>query len=168
MIIVALSDVSPINRPAVAAGPALTLVAEGPRFVGGRENDAAADRNRPAAQARVKQLFDRRIKRVEVRVEDSGCGTHLVASGLLRGEIIAKVSRFGKQNASARSWQARVAGLVLGSPIALPPGHRIGVYHVPGLTGVGGWGEIHRAHDPHSAQVFGLEPHGGTGTPTNP
>src|SRR4029450_7417112 len=50
--------------------------AEGPRFVGGRENDPAADRNRPAAQARVKQLFDRRIKGVEVRVENGGCGTH--------------------------------------------------------------------------------------------
>ena len=49
--------------------------AEGPRFVGGRENDAAADRNRLAAQARVKQLFDRRIKGVEVRVENGGCGT---------------------------------------------------------------------------------------------
>ena len=48
--------------------------AEGPRFVGGRENDAAADRNRLAAQARVKQLFDRRIKGVEVRVENGGCG----------------------------------------------------------------------------------------------
>ena len=48
--------------------------AEGPRFVGGRENDAAADRNRLAAQARVKQLSDRRIKGVEVRVENGGCG----------------------------------------------------------------------------------------------
>src|SRR5499426_1480377 len=46
--------------------------AEGPRFVGGRENDAAADRNRLAAQARVEQLFDRRIKGVEVRVENGG------------------------------------------------------------------------------------------------
>ena len=54
--------------------------AEGPRFVGGREHDAAADRNRLAAQARVKQLFDRRIKGVEVRVENGGCGTHLVDS----------------------------------------------------------------------------------------
>ncbi len=49
--------------------------AEGPRFVGGREDDAAADRNRLAAQARVKQLFDRRIESVEVRVENGGCGT---------------------------------------------------------------------------------------------
>src|SRR5262245_25839769 len=54
--------------------------AEGPRFVGGRENDAAADRNRLASQARVEQLFDRSIKGVEVRVENGGCGTHLVAS----------------------------------------------------------------------------------------
>src|SRR5438105_8972124 len=49
--------------------------AEGPRLVGGREHDAAADRNRLAAQAIVKQLLDRRIKGVEVRVENSGCGT---------------------------------------------------------------------------------------------
>jgi hypothetical protein len=54
--------------------------AEGPRFVGGREHDAAANRNRLAAQARVEQLFDRRIKSVKVRVEHGGCGTHLVAS----------------------------------------------------------------------------------------
>src|SRR5262245_58223063 len=54
--------------------------AEGPRFVGRSEHDAAADRNRLAAQARVEQLFDRRIKSVEVRVEDGGCGTHLAAS----------------------------------------------------------------------------------------
>src|SRR5262245_38454721 len=50
--------------------------AEGPRLVRGREHDAATDRNRLAAQARVKQLFDRRIKGIEVRVEDGGCGTH--------------------------------------------------------------------------------------------
>src|SRR5512134_3221580 len=50
--------------------------AEGSRFVGGRENDSATDRNRLAAQARVEQLFDRRIKGVEVRVENRGCGTH--------------------------------------------------------------------------------------------
>src|SRR5262249_21195497 len=52
--------------------------AEGPRFVGGRENDAATDRKRLAAQARVKQLFDRSIKGIEVRVENGGTGTHLV------------------------------------------------------------------------------------------
>src|SRR4030095_13028807 len=50
--------------------------AEGPRCVGGREHNAAADRNGLAAQARVEQLFDRRIKGVEVRVENGGCGTH--------------------------------------------------------------------------------------------
>src|SRR5882757_7049011 len=38
--------------------------AEGSRFIGGRENDAAADGNRLSAQARVKQLFNRRIKGV--------------------------------------------------------------------------------------------------------
>src|SRR4029434_3794478 len=48
---------------------------EGARCVGGREHDAAADRNRLAAQARVKQLFDRRIEGVEVRVQNGGCGT---------------------------------------------------------------------------------------------
>src|SRR5688500_11378749 len=47
--------------------------AEGPRFVRGREHDTAADRNRLAAQARVKQLFDRRVKGVEVRVENGRC-----------------------------------------------------------------------------------------------
>src|SRR5947209_8533230 len=52
--------------------------AEGPRFVGGREHDAAADRNRLAAQPRVKQLFDRRVKGVEIRVENGGCRNHLV------------------------------------------------------------------------------------------
>src|SRR5438477_12440318 len=66
--------------------------AEGPRFVRGREHDAAADRNRLAAQARVKQLFDRRIKGVEVRMENGGCGAHLVASWLLMGERISDLN----------------------------------------------------------------------------
>src|SRR5262245_33449666 len=56
-----------------------TSYAEGPRFVRGGEHDAAADRNRLAPQARVEQLFDRRIKGVEVRVENGGRGTHLPA-----------------------------------------------------------------------------------------
>src|SRR5262249_2855356 len=56
----------------------------------GCEHHAAADRNRLAAQARVEQLFDRRIKGVEVRVENGGCGTHLVASWLLTGESSAR------------------------------------------------------------------------------
>src|SRR4051812_22178957 len=60
--------------------------AEGARLIGGREHDAAADGNRLAAQARVEQLFDGRVKGVEVRVEDGGGGTHLVASWLPRGE----------------------------------------------------------------------------------
>src|SRR5262245_37416730 len=47
--------------------------AEGPRLVRGREHDSPADRNRLAAQARVKQLFDRRIEGVEVRVENGAC-----------------------------------------------------------------------------------------------
>src|SRR5262245_65482790 len=46
--------------------------AEGPRFIRGRENNAAADCNRFTAQARVEQLFDRRIKGIEVRVENGG------------------------------------------------------------------------------------------------
>src|SRR6516164_2305010 len=49
--------------------------AEGPRFVRGREHHATAHRNRLAAQARVEQLFDRRIEGVEVRVENGGRGT---------------------------------------------------------------------------------------------
>src|SRR5262249_3335691 len=51
--------------------------AERSRFVRGREHDTAADRNRLAAQARVEQLFDRRIKGVEIRVENGGCGNHV-------------------------------------------------------------------------------------------
>src|SRR6185503_18535709 len=78
------------------------LYAEGPRFVGGREHDAAADRNRLAAQARVKQLFDRRIKGVEVRVENRGCGTHLVAPG----SSWAKVWR---NNLKSKAIQAKTA-----------------------------------------------------------
>ena len=65
--------------------------AEGPRFVRGREHDAAADRNRLAAQARVKQLFDRRIKGVEVRVENSGCGAHLVHTTLESNNRVGSV-----------------------------------------------------------------------------
>src|SRR5262249_17180445 len=63
--------------------------AEGPRFIRSRENDAAANRNRPAAQAGVEQLFDRRIKGIEVRVENGGSGTHRVDSWLLMGESIS-------------------------------------------------------------------------------
>ena len=84
--------------------------AEGPRFVGGREHDAAADRNRLAAQARVKQLFDGRIKGVEVRVENGGCGTHL-ASWICVGERIAKVSRFGKKNRTHKLFGSRLSAL---------------------------------------------------------
>jgi hypothetical protein len=51
---------------------------ERPRLVGGREHDAAADRNRPAAQARVKQLLDRGVKGVEVGVKNAGCGSHAI------------------------------------------------------------------------------------------
>ena len=53
--------------------------AEGPRFVGSREHDAAADRNRPAAKARVEQLFDGRIEGVEVRVKNGSGGGRLAA-----------------------------------------------------------------------------------------
>jgi hypothetical protein len=53
--------------------------AEGASLVGGREHDPATDRNRLASQARVEQLFDRRIKGVEVRVEDGGRGAHFLA-----------------------------------------------------------------------------------------
>ncbi len=40
------------------------------RFVGGCEHHAAADRDRPAAQDRLQQLLDRRIERVQVRMEN--------------------------------------------------------------------------------------------------
>src|SRR5690348_1473808 len=46
--------------------------AEGSRFVGRRENNTSADGDRLAAQARIKQLFDRRVEGVEIRVEDGG------------------------------------------------------------------------------------------------
>ena len=83
--------------------------AEGPRFVGGCEHDAVADRNRLAAQARVKQLFDRRIKGVEVRVENGGCGTHLAAPGphgRKYGEIISKAKPFGKSSGTSSCWKS--------------------------------------------------------------
>jgi hypothetical protein len=48
--------------------------AEGPRFVRGGEHDDDADRDRLASQARVKQLSDRSIEGVEVRVENGGGG----------------------------------------------------------------------------------------------
>src|SRR5262245_32892946 len=82
--------------PRASSGHAASY-AEGPRLVRGRENDAAADRNRLAAQARVKQLFDRRVKGVEVRVEDGGCGTHIVASG----------SSWRKDRKNRRLWQEK-------------------------------------------------------------
>jgi hypothetical protein len=50
---------------------------EGPGFVRGREHHAAADGNRLVAQARIEQLFDRRIEGVEVGVEDGGWRLHL-------------------------------------------------------------------------------------------
>src|SRR5512142_3158583 len=40
--------------------------AEGPRFVRRRQHDSTTDRNRPAPEARVEQLLDRGIKRVEI------------------------------------------------------------------------------------------------------
>ena len=59
--------------PRAASGHAAAY-AKGSRFVGGRKHDTAADRNRLAAQARVEQLFDRRVKGVEVCVENGGGG----------------------------------------------------------------------------------------------
>jgi hypothetical protein len=49
---------------------------EGPGFVGSREHNPAADRNRPAAQGRVKQLFYGSIEGVQVRMKDGGCRRH--------------------------------------------------------------------------------------------
>ena len=45
-------------------------------LVAGREHDAAADDHRPAAQARVVALLDRRVERVEVGVEDRAHARH--------------------------------------------------------------------------------------------
>lgn len=50
--------------------------AERPGLVGGGEHDAAADRDRLAAQRRVEQLLDRCIKGVEIRVENGGRRDH--------------------------------------------------------------------------------------------
>jgi hypothetical protein len=46
------------------------------RLVARRHQDAAADRNRPAAQARVVPLLDRRKERVGIRVHDPGLAGH--------------------------------------------------------------------------------------------
>src|SRR4029453_3566454 len=54
--------------------------AQGARPAGGGAERAAARPKRLAAQARVGQLFDPRVKGVEVRVENGGCGKHLVGS----------------------------------------------------------------------------------------
>ena len=43
---------------------------EGLRLVGGGEDDAAADGDRPAAEARVHELLDGSVEGVEVGVED--------------------------------------------------------------------------------------------------
>jgi hypothetical protein len=46
------------------------------RFVRRGKHDPAADGDRFAAQRRVKQLLDRGIKGVQVRMQDGGCGGH--------------------------------------------------------------------------------------------
>ena len=75
---------SPRSRPTCAArrrspagtagGPAAPPIAvrtpQALRLVAGREHDPAADDHRPAAQARVVSLLDRRVERVEVGVQD--------------------------------------------------------------------------------------------------
>src|SRR5262249_48601030 len=45
-------------------------------FVGCGEHDSTANGNGFAAQRRIKQLLDRCIKGIEVRVKDGGCGFH--------------------------------------------------------------------------------------------
>ncbi len=50
--------------------------AERPRFVGSGKDDAAPNHDRFAAQARVEELFDRRIEGIEVGVENRGCRHH--------------------------------------------------------------------------------------------
>src|SRR5437868_7591570 len=49
--------------PRLPSGHAASY-AEGPRFVGRREHDAAADRNGLASQPGVEQLFDRGVKEI--------------------------------------------------------------------------------------------------------
>src|SRR5262249_24440918 len=43
------------------------------RFIGGGKHHTAAERDRLAAQGRIEQLLDRRVKRIEIRMKDGGC-----------------------------------------------------------------------------------------------
>ena len=52
------------------------LDTEGLGLIGRRENHAAADRDRLAAQARIQKLLDRSVEGVEIRVENGGDRFH--------------------------------------------------------------------------------------------
>ena len=56
------------QRAGLSPGHA-TADAERLRLVGGGQHDAAADRDRPPAQARIEQLLDRGVERVEVGMQ---------------------------------------------------------------------------------------------------
>src|SRR5262245_29028983 len=108
--------------------------AKGPRFVGGREHDAAAHRNRLTAQAWVEQLFDRRIKGVEVRVENGGRRAHLAASWLL--------IMIGEQKANMIRWrtvalsQLEVLVIDCQATAAAPRGHLLEIAWARSRTGL--------------------------------
>jgi hypothetical protein len=96
--------------PREAAGHAAPYT-ESSRFIGRREDHAAANGNRPVAQAGVEQLFDGRIEGVEVRVQN-GCGGLTLRILVAHGERMAKVLRLGK-SADGRMRTARGAAGVL-------------------------------------------------------
>lgn len=54
--------------------------AERAGFVGGGEHDAAADRDRLAAQRRVEKLLDRGVESVEIGMQDGGLHPRFLAT----------------------------------------------------------------------------------------
>jgi hypothetical protein len=62
----------------LARSPSRHAAADAERLslVGCGEHDAAADRDRLAAQGRIEQLLDRCVEGIEVRVEDGGRSLH--------------------------------------------------------------------------------------------
>ena len=76
------------------------------RLVARGEHHAAADDDRPPAQARVIALLDRRVERVEVGVQDRRLGPH-------RTYVRTQVRRFAGRGARRRQGRRR--------PLRLPP-----------------------------------------------
>ena len=82
----------------LAAGHA-AVDAEGLGFVGGSEDHAATDGDRPAAQVRIEQLLDRGIEGVQVRMEDGGLGLDDVTCPVVYGlDAVARERRSGAEN----------------------------------------------------------------------